>query len=239
MPAHLHQHQLGMPSPGRGKHVQKNVDPLARNATSHVEHEWKPLPKFAENGKIVRLVSLRRELRRDSIGCMNQPIRIDQAQLDDAPQRHKGAAEDHGCLLKTGQYPPRHGSKPRGPSFALRIEQTAERIQVVAIHPSAIRRQLMNQMRVAMVANVEAVEIPCTAAHKLGVIPKSIDEAIRVSRCFEITCARQSREAPHHRRANSRGLHVEQPIALKMRPQHFRGQVHARPALLTKVAENG
>src|SRR5205085_4171702 len=131
----------------------------------------------------------------------------------------RGAAE-------TSHNPPGHLLEKRRATLCLAVQQTSESIQIMASDDGSFRRQLMNQLRVAVVYDMEEIKLRATAAQEARVIPEAIEQPI----CFEqftATCPRQ-RKAATQQRSYRRHRDRFPVLALQIIEQHVRNQLHAR-----------
>jgi hypothetical protein len=77
---------------------------------------------------------------------------------------------------------PRHGAEPPRPGVRDRIEQAAERIQVVAVHPGSPGGQGVNELAIGVIDNVEQVELLDRPAGITGEEDEPIEQPVGVER---------------------------------------------------------
>ena len=66
----------------------------------------------------------------------------------------------HDCgLLHPGQDAAGEDAEPPRPRFASRVQQAAERVEVVAVHPGPTGRQGVDELGVGMIGDVEQIEL--------------------------------------------------------------------------------
>ena len=141
-------------------------------------------------------------------------------------------------LLQPGQDPLRHGAEPPRPGVGDRVEQAAEGVQVVAVHPGPPGRQGVNELGVGVVGDVEQVEPPDRLAGVPGEEDEPIEQPIGVERGTPPADHRQPGGEPAERRAEAGGLHGERPIPRQVVEKHVPAQVHAPPPLLREVSQD-
>ena len=74
--------------------------------------------------------------------------------------RECGAIGDHvSRFLEPAENSVRHGAKPARARLALGLQHAAESIQIVAGHHGFTRRQVMDQLRIAMVYQMKQIEL--------------------------------------------------------------------------------
>src|SRR6516165_4213394 len=107
-----------------------------------------------------------------AVGDNRNASRINQAERQDVFSRRRARTDNLRGLPKTAQRVFRHSSKRQGPPFSTRLEDAAERVQVMASHNGSLRRQLMDQLRIARVHDVKDIELVTAAAQPARIIPK-------------------------------------------------------------------
>ena len=114
-----------------------------------------------------------------------------------------------------------HGAKPNGPGFTLRIEEAPERTGIVTGDDGFAGRQDVNQLRVAVINDVEDIEMgPATGLQRIRDHP--IQQAIGIAQCTVVDERRLD--------AGSGGNPLQ---------QHIGNQFHAGPVLFRVIAEDG
>ena len=73
---------------------------------------------------------------------------------------------------------PRHHLERRGARLVVRTEERAERVEIVAGDDGSVRRQPVDQLGVAVIDNVEHVEILREPTDMPRVIPQPVDQSI-------------------------------------------------------------
>src|SRR5438105_1528520 len=101
--------------------------------------------------------------------------------LLDLPAYRIRAVKDNRRLLHPTQDVSRHRPEPPRPMLRRRIEQATERIQIVAIHPSPLSRQRVDELRVAVIDDVKSIKPVSQRAHISRINPKSIEQPIGIS----------------------------------------------------------
>jgi hypothetical protein len=166
---------------------------------------------------------------------MDQAGGIDQSELHNSINSHLGATKDNGGLLQAAQDPPRHGTKPSRPWFYFRLEKTAKGIQVVTEDAGAIAGELVNQVSIAVIADMERVEIVSLFAEQMRVIPKSSQESVDIPSRSLAAKPRQMLKASSHAGLNAFGVHLAR--RLRLPEEHVGHQIHAGPVLLSKITD--
>jgi len=92
-------------------------------------------------------------------------------------------------------------------------------------------------MRVAVIGDMETIEIVSLSAEKTRVLPKSGQESICISGEPPVAEQRQTPKASDHVRLNAPGAHVFRSSTLKLVPEHVSHQIHTGPVLLGKIAD--
>jgi hypothetical protein len=86
--------------------------------------------------------------------------------------------------------------------FAIRFNQTSERVQIVQEHAAPACRESVGQVRVTVIRNVEHVEAIRDSAHVIRVVYKAAREPVEIERCPVTAHAREPAEAPAHHRSD-------------------------------------
>jgi hypothetical protein len=95
----------------------------------------------------------------------------------------------------------------------------------------------MNQMRVAVIGDMETIEIVSLSTEKTRIIPKTGQESICVPGEPSVAEHRQALKASDHVRSNAAGAHVFRSLSLKLVPEHVGHQIHTGPVLFGKIAD--
>ena len=111
-------------------------------------------------------------------------------------------------------------------------------IQVVAGHDGSPRRQHPHQMRIAVIDDVEQIEIIGARPKPARIVPKARREPVGQLRAGGSPHQGQSRPASSHQRAQPSRRHSTGRHHGKRLHQHIGDQVHAVPPFLVKVTDN-
>src|SRR5271170_1848193 len=93
--------------------------------------------------------------------------------------RMADAGHDRG-LAQAAHDPRGHRTKHRGAALAVRLEQTAKRIEVVAGHDSALSGKLMDELTVTVIDHVKDVEVLAVAEEPQRITDQPVDEAVEI-----------------------------------------------------------
>ena len=104
----------------------------------------------------------------------------------------------------------------------------------MARHDRSLRRQHVEQVRIAVVGDMEYVERVTSPRQRPRIVPHPVDEAVRV--VCHTPPSMLSTEASDHHRPDQRCVDT---FSLERRPVHGRDEVHARPALFGEVGNDG
>src|SRR5439155_6732123 len=161
---------------------------------------------------------------------------IDQAMLENLRADILRRMKHDGRLLYAGKDAAGHGAKPSRPGIGFRLEDAAKRIQVVTEDAGALGRQRVNELAVAVIADVKQIELVAhVAAREARIIAHAIDQPIDVERAgASAEVARVSSEL----RADTSRLKLQRGIVLEFAREHLRDQIHARPALFGIITED-
>src|SRR5437879_5882906 len=142
------------------------------------------------------------KLGRNPVGGVYQPGRVEHAVRLNLPADGGRAVKDHGGLLEATEDPACHRLEPAWPGFALRLQQTAKCIQVVAENAGTVRRQNVYELGITVIADMKEIEIARPRAEVARVVPKSVRQSIRVDRGATCAQPRQTAQPPLHRRTD-------------------------------------
>src|SRR5437016_5468711 len=92
-------------------------------------------------------------------------------------------------------------------------------------------------MRVAVIGDMETIEIVSLTADKMSIIPKSGQESICIPGESVVAEQRQAPKASDHARLNTARAEVVRGSSLKLVPEHVSHQIHAGPVLFGKIAD--
>ena len=119
----------------------------------------------------------------------------------------------------------------RGPRLDLRIEDAAERVEIVARHDRPLRRQPVDQLGVAVIDDVKEVEAAAEAGDVPRVVPEAVGDAIESRQPGQRAAPRHAAGAavqhrPDERRRDTR---PHAPAAVDRRACRRRGPCSATP----------
>src|SRR5882724_2896744 len=185
-----------------------------------------------------------RALRRDVVAVAHEYGMQAERRHHDALVGHEPMAEDgragglavaHDArgLPEARQDPPRHATERPRPRLDFGLEHRSERVEIVARHDRSRRRQHVEQLRIAVVGDVEYVERVTPPRQRPRIVPHPVDEAVRGVRHTPRSLL--STEASDHHRPDQRCVDA---FRLERRPVHGRDEVHARPALFGEVGDD-
>src|SRR5438445_9641810 len=120
------------------------------------------------------------KLGRNPVGGMYQPGRVEHAVRLNLPADGGRAVKDHGGLLEATEDPACHRLEPAWPGVALRLQQTAKCILVVAENAGTVRRQNVYELGITVVADMKEIEITDARAEVARIVPKPVRESIDV-----------------------------------------------------------
>src|SRR5205085_4465449 len=116
------------------------------------------------------------------------------------------------------------------------VQETLKSVQVMTGDDRSFRRQLMDELSVAVIYDVKEIELRASGRNYARVVAKAIEQPVEVKelagRC------RGARQAAAHRRANLFDRERLGMIVSKLREQHLSDQIHARPVLFQHVADD-
>jgi hypothetical protein len=95
----------------------------------------------------------------------------------------------------------------------------------------------MNQMRVAVIGDMETIEIVSLSTEKTRIIPKTGQESICIPAEPPLAEQRQAPKASDHVRLNAPAAHFVRSSTLKLVPEHISHQIHTGPVLFGKIAD--
>jgi hypothetical protein len=98
-------------------------------------------------------------------------------------------------------------------------------------------RKLLHQMRVAVIGDMETIEIVSLSAEKTRIIPKSGQKSICISGEPPVAEQRQAPTTSDHMRSNAPAAHFVRGSTLKLVPEHLSHQIHTGPVLFGKIAD--
>jgi|SRR5439155_19740688 len=91
-------------------------------------------------------------------------------------------------------------------------------------------------MRVAVIGDMETIEIVSLSTEKTRIMPKSGQQSICIPGEPPVAEQRQAPKASDHVRLNAPGAHVFRSSTLKLVPEHLSHQIHTGPVLFGKIA---
>src|SRR6516162_4286777 len=133
-----------------------------------------------------------------AVGDNRNASRIDQPERQNVFSRRRARTDDLRRFPETAQRVFRHGSKRQRPSFMAGLEDAAESVQIMARHNRSLRRQLMDQLRIARVHDVKYIELVTAAPQPARIIPKPVEQTVTVE--HEPGCVADASEPSLHRR---------------------------------------
>jgi len=92
-------------------------------------------------------------------------------------------------------------------------------------------------MRVAVIGDMETIEIVSLSTEKTRIMPKSGQQSICIPGEPPVAEQWQAPKASDHVRLNAPAAHLVRRSTLKLVPEHVSHQVHAGPVLLGKIAD--
>jgi hypothetical protein len=167
-----------MGTPHRREHIEKNVNPFSRDTTADVKQERVTPYTGGENGGIV---VLRHELRRWSERGLNQSGGIEETVAFDLPADGGGRVEDNRRLLQSPKNVSRQAPEPAWAPLDPGVDQTAERVQIVAEDAGSVGRQLMHELGVTVIDHMKGVEVTNSGPEMSGKIPEAVEQAVGVA----------------------------------------------------------
>jgi hypothetical protein len=129
------------------------------------------------------LQRLRRELFGDSIRSLHEPAFVYQIVSHDLGAHGSGRMEHNVGLLQAPQGLPRHGPEPTRTGLYDRVQDAPKSVEVVTEDSGSSARQDVHDIRVGMIAHVVKIEAIALAPEEPGIVPKPVQQAIRVKRC--------------------------------------------------------
>src|SRR5262249_46578297 len=157
---------------------QQHIDSFAGDTAADMKHEG--LGIQARQRRQVAKARVGVVLRGHPIGGLDQPRRIEETERQNLPLDSRSAVKDQRCLLQAMQDPPHQEAIPLWPDLAGRLEYGTEGIEVVTIDSRPLRGQFMDQMRVAVVANVEELKFSPELAQVARIDPEAIEQAVGI-----------------------------------------------------------
>ena len=164
------------------------------------------------------------------------PYLVDADAVDEAVARRFRVAGDMPRRFETRQDALGHQPEWQRPALGFRLEHGAERIQIVARHQRARRRQRVHEVCVTVIDNVEHVELIANSARQFRIVAEPIDETVRNQSpsAGGAGCTNPAAQ----RRANKVNGQLAGMIRLQPVDEHVGHQVHARPSLLEHVRDD-
>src|SRR5690606_33264390 len=132
----------------------------------------------------------------------------------------------------------RHPPERRRAALDARLQDRAERIQVVAGDEHARGGQFVHEMPVAVIDDVEDVRLAAKAAHAPRVVPEAAGEAIERERWARPARAWQPGRTRRERRTHELDVDAGGVLTLEALDEHVRHQVHAWPAFLREIRDD-
>ena len=170
---------------------------------------------------------------------MDQPVGGHQPGPADLLTDSLGAVKHDRGLLHPEQDAAGEGTVPPRPGLASRVQQAAERVEVVAVDADAIGRQDVDELRVGMIGDVEQVESIGEPPGMAGEVDEPVKQPVGIERGVSPADGRQPGGEPAERRAEASDFDGERPLPRQVGKEHVPAQVHARPALVGEVGQDG
>ena len=118
-------------------------------------------------------------------------------------------------------------------------EHAAKGVEIVAGDDRPARRQPPRQMRVAVVDDVEEIEVPGPGTKPSRVVPDAVEDPIRGLGGGRDSDERQPGQASHHRRTQLRRIDEPRARRPQIEQQHLGDEIHRVPPLFAKVRHHG
>ncbi len=129
---------------------------------------------------VVPRVGLLREFGTDTVGRVYQPGGVDQSKRLNLSANCLGRIEDDGRFLHPSEDTASQPAEPGRARLLPRLEETAKRVEVVAVDADAFRRQDVDQVGVAMITDMEDLKIADEAAQITRVVPMTVQQSVGV-----------------------------------------------------------
>src|SRR5262249_43911507 len=153
------------------EHVQQHVDTFAGNTTTNVQ---KLRSRFPAGKQIVGCSVfgwLWQKRLGQAIGRLHQSVHVQKPVAFDLLSDVARRVEDNCRFLESPQNVPCHRLEPARAWLALRFDEAAKQVQIMAENPSALRRQGVDQVGIAVITKVEQVELADSPAQVAWIIP--------------------------------------------------------------------
>ena len=154
--------------------------------------------------------------------------------------RRVAVASDATRLPQTAERATGHGPERPGPRILTGREDRAKRIEVVTGDDRLIARQAVDEVRVAVIDDVEEVEpaVGDLASQPSRVVPDAVQQAVCRRREPGRPATRPPAEPGTQWRTEPLRVHLPGEVALQMMQEPVGDQIHARPVLLHEIADD-
>ena len=132
---------------------------------------------------------------------------------------------------------------PRQPSRQSRVgdvglDERQERVGIVARHDGPRGREHVDQMRIAVIHDVEHVELVLEPDEPALVIPEPVDDPVGPVETLQAAKTREARQPANHRRPQQYAFDATRQRRAQVVGKHGRDEIHARPTLFAKITDN-
>ena len=165
----------------RREHVEQDVDPLARDGAADVQDLGALGIDGAEQPRRFRIgqgIGARRARGMHAVRHDDEARGGDDAGLHERVARGARAAHHAAGAADAVDQPSRERARQRRPPPPPG-QRRLEGIEVVAHHQRPLRRQIGREMRVAVIDDVEQIEVARLLAQPARVVPEPVHEPIR------------------------------------------------------------
>ena len=138
-----------------------------------------------------------------------------------------GVVKHDRGFLHPGQDAAGEDTVPPRPRLASRVQQAAERVEVVAVDAGSIGRQDVDELSVGMIGDVEQIELIGQPPGMAGEVDEPVEQPVGVARGVSSADGRQPGGEPTKRRAEASDLEGKRPLPRQVGKQHVPAQVHA------------